>query len=140
MRTVPSTSFSAVRRVVTAGITLALAASLAACAESQRDESGGEGGTLRFGAAGAPKLFDPFYASDGETFRVTRQMMEGLVGFKPGTAEVEPELATGWEHSPDGKTWTFELREGVKFHDGTEPRLGPKSGRGRGRVRGSECR
>ena len=120
MRTVPSTSFSAVRRVVTAGITLALAASLAACAESQRDESGGEGGTLRFGAAGAPKLFDPFYASDGETFRVTRQMMEGLVGFKPGTAEVEPELATGWEHSPDGKTWTFELREGVKFHDGTE--------------------
>ncbi|GAB3282199.1 ABC transporter substrate-binding protein [Parasphingorhabdus pacifica] len=98
----------------------ALATSLAACAESQRDGAGGQGNVLRFGAAGAPDLFDPFYASDGETFRVTRQIMEGLVGFKPGTAEVEGELATGWEQSADGKTWTFELQEGVKFHDGTD--------------------
>ena len=36
--------------------------------------------TFTFGAAGAPKVMDPFYATDGETFRVTRQMMEGLVG------------------------------------------------------------
>ena len=107
-------------RLVTAGIALALLASLPACAESQRDSAAGEGGTFTFGAAGAPDLFDPFYASDGETFRVTRQIMEGLVGFKPGTAEVEPELAESWEHSPDGKTWTFHLRQGVKFHDGTD--------------------
>lgn len=73
-----------------------------------------------FGAPGKPALFDPFYASDGETFRVTRQMMEGLVGFKPGSSEVEPELATDWNTSDDGKTWTFNLREGVKFHDGTK--------------------
>ncbi|RCW37635.1 peptide/nickel transport system substrate-binding protein [Halopolyspora algeriensis] len=97
-----------------------LTASLAACAASERDSAaGGNDGTMVFGAAGAPALFDPFYASDGETFRVTRQMMEGLVGYKPGTAEVQPELATGWEQSEDGTTWTFQLREGVKFHDGT---------------------
>ncbi|MCX2732557.1 ABC transporter substrate-binding protein [Saccharopolyspora sp. NFXS83] len=108
------------RRAAVVGITCALAVAAAGCAESQRGEGGGEGGSLTFGAAGAPDLFDPFYASDGETFRVTRQIMEGLVGFKEGTADVEPELAERWEHSPDGKTWTFHLRQGVKFHDGTD--------------------
>ncbi|GAA2817318.1 ABC transporter substrate-binding protein [Saccharopolyspora taberi] len=108
------------RRAGTAGIACALAVTLAACATSQRGGGGGEGGTLTFGAAGAPDLFDPFYASDGETFRVSRQIFEGLVGFKPGTAEVEPELAREWQSTPDGKTWTFKLDEGVKFHDGTD--------------------
>ncbi|WP_168582036.1 ABC transporter substrate-binding protein [Gephyromycinifex aptenodytis] len=97
---------------------------LSACAESQREEGGGGsgsgGGTFTFGAAGAPKVFDPFYATDGETFRVSRQMMQGLVGFKDGTADPEPGLATEWTPSEDGLTWTFKLREDVKFHDGTD--------------------
>ncbi|MGH3520573.1 MAG: ABC transporter substrate-binding protein [Haloechinothrix sp.] len=110
------------RRIALIGLAGALALSVSAC-ESERAEEGGEdqqtGGTLVFGAAGAPSNFDPFYASDGETFRVTRQMYENLVGLKPGTSELEPELAEKWESSPDGKTWTFTLREGVRFHDGT---------------------
>ncbi|GLZ32473.1 ABC transporter substrate-binding protein [Lentzea sp. NBRC 105346] len=103
-------------------MTGAAALALSACAQSERGTDSGSGkvgGTFTFGAAGAPKLFDPFYATDGETFRVSRQMYEGLVGFKPGTAEVEPALATKWESSSDGKTWTFTLKEGVKFHDDT---------------------
>ena len=64
-------------------------------------------------------MFDPLYATDGETFRVVRQMTEGLVAFKPGTADVEPALAKSWEQSADGLTWTFKLQDGVKFHDGT---------------------
>ncbi len=76
-------------------------------------------GQIIFGAAGAPSMFDPLYATDGETFRVVRQMNEGLTGFKPGTADVEPALAKSWEQSADGLTWTFTLQEGVKFHDGT---------------------
>ncbi|EHR53252.1 ABC-type dipeptide transport system, periplasmic component [Saccharomonospora marina XMU15] len=108
------------RRIALIGLAGALAISMSACAESQRDSGGGsEGGTLVFGATGAPSNFDPFYASDGETFRVTRQMFENLVGLKPGTAELEPELAKEWKSSEDGKTWTFTLQEGVKFHDGT---------------------
>lgn len=110
------------RWIAAIGITGAAALALSACATSERGTdtgSGKVGGTFTFGAAGAPKLFDPFYATDGETFRVSRQMYEGLVGFKPGTAEVEPALATKWESTPDGKTWTFTLKEGVKFHDGT---------------------
>ncbi|AOS61059.1 ABC transporter substrate-binding protein [Actinoalloteichus hymeniacidonis] len=102
---------------------LAGALVLSACAESQRsDDTGGgsgEGGTFVFGAAGAPALFDPFFASDGETFRVSRQIFEGLVGFEPAGVDVEPELATDWESSEDGLTWTFNLQENVTFHDGT---------------------
>ncbi|MDE3075514.1 MAG: ABC transporter substrate-binding protein, partial [Chloroflexota bacterium] len=47
-------------------------------------------------------------------------MFDGLVMFKPGTTDVEPALATKWEPSADGLTWTFHLRSGVKFHDGTD--------------------
>jgi peptide/nickel transport system substrate-binding protein len=114
-------------RVLTGALAGTLAVALASCASSQRG-SGGDtnqpgagkvGGTMTFGAEGAPKLFDPFYASDGATFRVARQMFEGLVAFKPGTADVIPALATGWKPATDGKTWTFTLRSGVKFTDGT---------------------
>ena len=102
------------------------ALALTACAQSDRDDSGSDSGsgssggtsTFTFGAAGAPKVMDPFYATDGETFRVTRQMFEGLVGIKAGSAEVEPELAEKWEPDASGTNWTFTLREGVKFTDG----------------------
>jgi peptide/nickel transport system substrate-binding protein len=99
------------------------ALALSACAQSARETdnagSGKVGGTFTFGAAGAPKLFDPFYATDGETFRVARQMFEGLTTFKPGTAEPAPELAESWSPSSDGLTWTFKLKQNVKFHDGS---------------------
>lgn len=114
------------RRVAAAGLAGAVAFSLTACAESQRDTTsapGGQGkvgGTMTFGAAGAPEVFDPFYATDGETFRVTRQIFDGLVTYKPGTADVAPQLAEKWESSSDGLKWTFHLRKNVKFHDGTD--------------------
>ena len=46
-------------------------------------------------------------------------MYDGLVRYKDGTLEVEPSLATSWNISDDGKTYTFSLRDGVKFHDGS---------------------
>ena len=67
-----------------------------------------------------PVMLDPAMASDGETFRVARQQFEGLVSAKPGTTELEPRLATEWKASEDGKSYTFTLREGVKFSDGTD--------------------
>nr|WP_211178044.1 ABC transporter substrate-binding protein [Pseudonocardia acidicola] len=72
-----------------------------------------------FGAAGAPKNFDPVFNDDGESFRPIRQMFDTLITYKPGSTELAPGLATTWKSSPDGKVWTFTLREGVKFHDGT---------------------
>ncbi|SDN32136.1 ABC transporter substrate-binding protein [Allokutzneria albata] len=111
------------RRLAVVGVAGVTALSLASCAQSQRGNDAGQGkvgGTMTFGAEGAPKLFDPFYATDGATFRISRQIMEGLVGFEPGTAKATPELAEKWSSSPDGKVWTFTLREGVKFHDNTD--------------------
>ncbi len=112
------------RTVATWTTAVLAAATLASCADSQRDDEGGgsggeDAGTFIFGAAGAPEMFDPYYATDGETFRVTRQMFEGLVGIEPGTAEVVPELATEWTPNEDGTAYTFALRDDVTFHDGT---------------------
>ncbi len=107
------------------------ALALAGCAESERDSSsggasdgatagGGGDGTFVFAASSDPVMLDPAFASDGETFRVARQMFEGLVGTVPGTADPAPLLAKSWETSEDGLSTTFDLQEGVKFHDGTD--------------------
>ena len=57
------------------------------------------------------------YSSDGFVF--VRNVYEGLVEYKPGTMELQAALATSWKSSSDGLTFTFTIRSGVKFHDGT---------------------
>lgn len=56
---------------------------------------------------------------DGESFRVCNQINEALLSFSIAGAAVVPALATSFETSEDGKIWTFHLREGVTFHDGS---------------------
>ncbi|HZG88888.1 MAG TPA: ABC transporter substrate-binding protein [Pseudonocardia sp.] len=103
-----------------------LAVTLAACATSERSDTGEEGGagqtggTFVFGAPGAPDNFDPIFAQDGETFRPARQIYDTLITYKQGTADLEPGLALEWTPNADFTEWTFKLREGVKFHDGTD--------------------
>jgi peptide/nickel transport system substrate-binding protein len=75
--------------------------------------------TFVFAGAADPTYLDPALVSDGESFRITKQVFEGLVELKPGTTQLQPALATRWKVGRDGKTWTFNLRRGVKFHDGT---------------------
>jgi len=110
---------------------LALTGSLGACAKSQRDAggsgstgtgtgTGGAGTSFVFAASSDPAMLDPAMASDGETFRVSRQIFEGLVQSKSGTTDIAPGLATKWAVSTDGKTYTFTLRDGVKFQDQTD--------------------
>ncbi|MDN5930578.1 MAG: ABC transporter substrate-binding protein [Pseudonocardia sp.] len=106
---------------LTAGL---LAVTLASCA-SERDDGGAQGGagasggTMVFGVPGEPAHFDPLFAQDGETFRPARQMYETLVTYAPGTSELAPGLATEWTPNGEGTEWTFAIREGVTFHDGT---------------------
>src|SRR5690606_16540648 len=104
------------------GLASALALSVAACA-SERGQ-GGEGqvrgGTLTFGSAGDPKMFDATFATDGETFRPVRQMIDTLITYKQGSADLAPALATKWERVVVGMGCKFSLREGVKFYDCTD--------------------
>jgi peptide/nickel transport system substrate-binding protein len=89
--------------------------------DDNASEGGGKsGGTLVFAGAADPVSLDGALVSDGESIRVITQIFETLINLKPGTTELEPGLATDWEVSPDAKTYTFSLREGVKFHDGTD--------------------
>jgi peptide/nickel transport system substrate-binding protein len=81
---------------------------------------GGGGGDLVFGTASDPVVLDGALVSDGESLRALDQMFEGLVTLKEGTTEVIPGLAESWESNADGTQWTFTLRDGVKFHDGTD--------------------
>jgi peptide/nickel transport system substrate-binding protein len=74
--------------------------------------------TFIFGNQGEPVQFDPAVITDGITAKITRQIYDTLYEFKPGTTTVQPALAEKAEASADGKTWTFELRKNVKFHDG----------------------
>ena len=77
------------------------------------------GGTLVFGATADPVVLDPALISDGESWRVNLQIYDQLIQTKPGTTELQPGLAESWEANADGTSWTFHLRQGVKFHDGT---------------------
>ncbi|MEW6423660.1 MAG: ABC transporter substrate-binding protein [Bacillota bacterium] len=65
------------------------------------------------------QTLDPARAQDYSSLKVIANIYEGLVRFKPGSFEVEPCLATGWKASQDKLNWTFKLRPGVTFHDGT---------------------
>ena len=75
--------------------------------------------TFVFGNQGEPVDLDPAVITDGISNRITRQIYEGLVKYKGATTEVVPSLAEKWEVNKDGTVWTFTLRKGVKFHDGT---------------------
>jgi len=74
--------------------------------------------TFVFAKGDAVEL-DPADVTDGESVTVMNNIFEGLVRYKSGSTEVEPCLATSWDTSTDGLTWTFHLRQNVKFQDGT---------------------
>ncbi len=111
------------KRILLLLATALLVLGAAGCGGDDGEESGGEGqtgGTLVFSGAADPVVIDGALVSDGESIRVITQIFETLINLKPGTTELAPGLATEWEVSPDALTYTFSLREGVKFHDGTD--------------------
>ena len=118
------------RRIYTAIVAMALV--LAACggeatspsasgAEPSASQPAGQsGGTFVFAGARLADSLDPALTSDGESFRIHRQVYETLVDLAPGsTNELIGGLAETWEGEPEDTVYTFHLREGVTFHDGT---------------------
>src|SRR5437870_10236099 len=74
---------------------------------------------LRIGVPGVPAILDPGAALEGTTPLIARQVFDTLVAWREGSTDIEPALATRWNASRDGLVWSFTLREGVKFHDGS---------------------
>ena len=75
------------------------------------------GGAITWGVATEPSCFDPHRASQQAAFFVARNYIDSLVG-KKTDGTFAPWLATEWSISPDGKEYTYRLREDVVFHDG----------------------
>jgi dipeptide transport system substrate-binding protein len=74
-------------------------------------------GTLVYCSEGSPEGFQPQFFTTGTTFdAVSVPMFNRLVEFETGTTNIVPALAESWTVAPDGKTFTFKLRKGVKFH------------------------
>ncbi|MCB1497892.1 MAG: ABC transporter substrate-binding protein [Bauldia sp.] len=74
---------------------------------------------LIVGQIAEPKSLDPSVDTAVNDFRILMNLYDGLVRYKDGTLEPEPALAESWDISDDGLTYTFHLRQGVTFHDGT---------------------
>lgn len=83
------------------------------------DSHAKRGGTLIFGRGGDSVGLDPAHEEDGESFKVCDNIYDTLIQYKDESTDLEPALATSWESSEDGLIWTFHLRRGVTFHDGT---------------------
>ena len=65
-----------------------------------------------------PETLDPAHLTWTSAHGVTNNIYNGLVRWKTGTFEIEPDLAYDWDVSEDGLTWTFYLHEGVQWHGG----------------------
>ena len=79
----------------------------------------GRGNILTLALHFYPSTLDPAIGVAGPHYRVFVNTYEGLIGYERGTAKVVPSLAQSWTSSPDLTTYTFKLRPGVQFHDGT---------------------
>ena len=79
------------------------------------------GGTLVVAIPGDINRTDPALIDDANSSYVLQQIMEGLVTLAPGSgSEIVGQLADSWTVSDDGLTYTFKLKTGIKFHDGTD--------------------
>lgn len=117
----PLSRRAVMRRGAMLGAALPALSTLGALAELPvaRAQETGTGGIIVFDLGSEPENLDPPQTLAYTTSLLAGQMFEPLVRFAHGTLEVEPWLAESWESSEDGLDWTFTLREGVTFHDGT---------------------
>ena len=76
------------------------------------------GGTIRVATTKPSSPLDPIAMVDLGTYNVIAQSFEYLTG--PDGADIGPMLATEWTANDDSTEWTFKLREGVKWHDGSD--------------------
>src|SRR5438132_12005825 len=84
-----------------------------------KSEPGERGGRFVIAITGSLQTFNPLFAFDGASDAVTRMLFSSLVSLDLVTHEPGPGLAESWSVEPDQKTWTFKLRQGLRWSDGT---------------------
>jgi len=78
------------------------------------------GGTMTVTYKDDVTTLDPAIGYDWQNWSMIKSLFDGLMDYEPGTTNLKPDLAESYTISPDGKTFTFKLRHGVKFHNGRE--------------------
>jgi peptide/nickel transport system substrate-binding protein len=107
------------RALAFAVVVVALSGGLFGCDAGKQLHRKRDPGVLVVAEAADVIALDPVLVTDSESVQVGELIYEGLVGWRAGTTDIDPQLAERWEVSPDGRTWTFHLRDHVAFHDGT---------------------
>lgn len=111
------------KRILLSFLLLVLTIGLIACGSkgegSKTDKSSAQT-TLIYGRGADTTSLDPGIVTDGESLKVTENIFDTLLDYEEESTDVKSALATEWEISDDNLTYTFKLREGVKFHDGTD--------------------
>jgi peptide/nickel transport system substrate-binding protein len=117
------------RRSAIAAVTVAALVALTGCGASKANAGSSDGGVPQHGGTLKVSFFpdnptfsciDPFQVYWIESRTIIRNFADSLTDQDPATDKIVPWLATSWEISPDGKTYTFHLRDGVTFSNGTK--------------------
>ncbi|WP_323035926.1 ABC transporter substrate-binding protein [Pararhodobacter sp.] len=111
--------FNVGRRSFLAGLAASTALPLVAMPGRALAQEPRAGGTLRTPAWPAPSILNSAISTAGPETFIGPKFFDGLLGYDFGMVP-KPSLATSWEMSEDGKRVTFNLREGVKWHDGAD--------------------
>ncbi|GAA3564537.1 ABC transporter substrate-binding protein [Amycolatopsis ultiminotia] len=113
-----------VRRAVVAAVVALGVSAAGACSSGSAGGSGSDGppqpgGTLTFAVSSDAGCADPQQVGSNDTIYALRQVVDSLTDQDPATGKIVPWLAQSWDVSPDATTFTFHLRSGVTFSDGS---------------------
>ena len=110
------------RKVTAALLILVMVFTLAACGGDDKEGGGEESRPLVIGtySVGASCILDPQMTSNYGDWQYVNQMYDTIVTTDFDGETIKDALAESWEVSDDGKTYTFHLKDGVKFHSGKE--------------------
>jgi peptide/nickel transport system substrate-binding protein len=92
----------------------------AASAQVTPDPDARNGGSIIITYKDDVATLDPAIGYDWQNWSMIKSLFDGLMDYEPGTTNLRKEIAEDYTISDDGKTFTFKLRKGVKFHNGRE--------------------
>src|SRR6266542_4411086 len=99
-------------------ISTAAAFALLATAPTVLAQSHRQGGSAVITFNNDLTSLDPQVGYDWQNWSVIKSIFDGLMDYKPGSTELEPDLAQSYTVSDDGLTYSFVLRDGIRFHNG----------------------